>query len=158
MEAAEKLWATDADVALLVSRFEGCELKLHEFTHRAHLTVAVAYLVEFGESGAIERMRKSLRRFSSQQGKTGYHETITRFWIRLLRTYVAGQPSLPLHELGLGAVRKFEDKELIFGYYSRERLMSHDARLNWVEPDLKPLPSGDVEAPKGVAEHFTRDG
>jgi hypothetical protein len=31
------------------------------------------------------------------------------------------------------------DREIPYAYYSRERLMSPDARRGWIEPDLAPL-------------------
>jgi hypothetical protein len=36
-------------------------------------------------------------------------------------------------------IEKYGDKNLPLTYYSRERLMSWEARTRWVEPDLKAL-------------------
>jgi hypothetical protein len=36
-------------------------------------------------------------------------------------------------------IAEYGDKNLPFRYWSRERLMSPEARAGWVEPDLEPL-------------------
>jgi len=40
-------------------------------------------------------------------------------------------------------IAKYADKNLILDYYSAELLASPQAKSNWVEPDLKPLPFPD---------------
>jgi len=42
-------------------------------------------------------------------------------------------------------VDRYGSKRLPFEYYSRERLMSWEARMDWVGPDLKPLPGGNKQ-------------
>ena len=44
-----------------------------------------------------------------------------------------------MEELVDGLLAACGDKGLPLEYYSRERLLSWDARATWVEPDLKPL-------------------
>ena len=36
-------------------------------------------------------------------------------------------------------IRSLENSEVVFDYYTRERLWSEEARRVWVEPDLKAL-------------------
>ncbi|MBS1726269.1 MAG: hypothetical protein JST51_06070 [Armatimonadetes bacterium] len=38
------------------------------------------------------------------------------------------------------SVAKFLHKKAILDHFSRERIMSIEARYGWVEPDLAPLP------------------
>jgi hypothetical protein len=44
-----------------------------------------------------------------------------------------------LADLANGLVSACTDRALPFAYYSRERLMSDDARHDWVEPDLQAM-------------------
>ena len=44
-----------------------------------------------------------------------------------------------LVELTNAMLARLADKELPRRYYSRERLMSPQARTSWIEPDLQPL-------------------
>jgi hypothetical protein len=45
----------------------------------------------------------------------------------------------PLADLANQLIVECVDRNLPFTYYSRERLMSPEARRGWVEPDLRPL-------------------
>jgi hypothetical protein len=36
---------------------------------------------------------------------------------------------------------RYANKDLPLEYYSRDHLMSWEARIDWVEPDIKPLPA-----------------
>ena len=138
-------YKSDAEVEEVVHRFECCEFAIDEFDHVSHLTVAVVYLARYGEAVAMDRMRESLLRFSRHHGRMGYHETITQFWLRM----VAAEPaaSQPLYLRANEIVSMFADKDLVFQYYTRERLMSDVAKKEWVEPDLKKVPSTEYRVP-----------
>ena len=129
---------TDAEILILVDRLERCLLPKEEFHHRDHLTVAVVYLYASDLETSIDRMRSSLKRFASHHGVTGlYHETLTRFWLqqvekRLDRSQCLAQSVKKVRE-------QFNDKNLVFGYYSRERIESKEAKETWLQPDLKEL-------------------
>ena len=52
----------------------------------------------------------------------------------------AAAPNCPLVErLALLLASTLADKQVLLRFYSRETLMSADARARWVEPDLAPL-------------------
>jgi len=138
-------YKSDAELEEVVRRFEWCEFEIEEFDHLCHLTVAVLYVARHGEALAMDRMRESLLRFSQHHGRMGYHETITRFWLRM----VAAEPvvSQPLYQRANDVASKFADKDLVFQYYTRERLMSDVAKKHWVEPDLKKVPSTEYRVP-----------
>jgi hypothetical protein len=129
---------TDAEILTLVDRFERCLLGKEEFHHRDHLTVAVAYLYASDLETAMDRMRISLKRFAAHHGVTGlYHETLTRFWLlqverRLDRSECLSESVRKIRE-------QLNDKNLVFEFYSRERIESKEAKEKWIEPDLKPL-------------------
>ncbi|MDQ3818301.1 MAG: hypothetical protein M3362_11580 [Acidobacteriota bacterium] len=134
-----------SEVESLVARFESCMLPREEWTHRAHLTVALWYLVQHEEAEAEELIRAGIQRFNHASGilttrTSGYHETITLFYIRVIRNYLRGaNASDSVFNLVNGLIETYGDRNLPFEYYSRERLMSPGARMSWVEPDLKRL-------------------
>lgn len=129
-----------ADIERVVQRFESCAYTTSEFSHARHLTVAAWYLSQMQFDLALTRMREYLLRFTSYHGVKGYHETITRFWLELVRGFLeACDPALPLPERVNELVRRFPRKDTIFEFYSRERLMSEVARMGWLEPDLQGL-------------------
>ena len=129
---------TDAEILTLVDRLERCLLGKEEFHHRDHLTVAVVYLRASDLETAMDRMRASLKRFSAHHGVTGlYHETLTRFW--LLQVDQRLDRSECLSESVRKVREQLNDKNLVFNYYSRERIDSTEARETWLDRDLKEL-------------------
>jgi hypothetical protein len=122
----------------LVRGFESCTLA--EFKHASHLAVALWYLSRLPEMEAFARMREGLRRFAAHHHSNLYHETITLFWLRFVRDFIArAGRDHPPHELANRLAAAPPDKGLIFDYYSQERLSSDEAKTSWIEPDLKPL-------------------
>jgi hypothetical protein len=129
---------TDAEILTLVDRLERCLLGKEEFHHRDHLTVAVVYLYASDLETAMGRMRTSLKRFAAYHGVTGlYHETLTRFW--LLQVDQLLDHSKCLSESVKKVREQLNDKNLVFEFYSRERIESKAARETWLKPDLKEL-------------------
>ncbi|HMV82809.1 MAG TPA: hypothetical protein PLD20_30065 [Blastocatellia bacterium] len=130
----------------LVTRFEDCTLPGTVFDHRAHMAVACWYLICAPDAEAIPRIQEGIKRYAASQGvvatkERGYHETITLFWVRIIRSYLSKATlECSLVHLVNDLVTRYSDGKFPFEYYSRDRLMSWEAKTNWIEPDLKPLP------------------
>ena len=67
----------------------------------------------------------------------GYHETITRAYLVLLARFARANADLD----GAGLAQTLlssplAERDALFNYYSKDRLMSVAARRDWVEPDL----------------------
>lgn len=135
------------EIQNLVRSFEKCTLPRNEWTHQAHLIVALWYLTRYSETEVVELLRDRIQKYNAAQGiKTtqysGYHETITLFWIQIVRNFLAAEGiNFPLVHLANYLLLGYGDKNLPFEYYSHQLLMSWEARKHWVEPDLKPLPN-----------------
>ena len=139
---------TDADVADVVHKFESCHYGKDEFPHFRHLAVAAWYLSHYSPEESLERLRENLLRFTSHHGVTAYHETITRFWLRLAQGHLrSARPEDPLVDRINALVQQLLRKEILFDYYSRERVMSQEARAAWLPPDLR-----DFEHPVAFAQ------
>ena len=68
----------------------------------------------------------------------GYHETLTLFWVRMVSHYLLiNEEQSFIPETANAIYKTYNDKYLPFQYYSRNLLMSWEARNNWVEPYLK---------------------
>jgi hypothetical protein len=138
---------SDALVPPLVARFEDCTLPKEEWTHYAHLTVGLWYASTLPYDEALGAMREGILRLNAAHGvpttpTRGYHETITRFYMRVLCDYVAYEEARPLGDWKERLSRllaRYGDRELPLRHYSKDRLMSPEARFGWVEPDLRPL-------------------
>jgi hypothetical protein len=130
-------YENEREIVEVVERFEQCEFALEEFTHARHLTVACWYLCTLPAEEALQRMRDGLQRFLAHREKQGYHETITRFWMELLENYLCHCPATDLTSKVNSAIERFAKKDVLFSYYTRDRIMSDAARAAWVDPDLR---------------------
>ena len=133
----------------LVDDFQSGRLPKDDWTHEAHLRVGAWHVLHFGPEEALERLRTSIRRLNGFHGvantdSSGYHETLTRFYVVLIADLASRNPGTA-DELADRAVEELGDRKLPLSYYSRESLFSKEARLAWAEPDLKPLPG--LESP-----------
>jgi hypothetical protein len=137
-------FGSDAEIHALVAAFETAALGPTEFTHRAHIAVALAYLAEAPLPVATERMRAALAYFTAQHRASGYHETLTLFWMRLLdHVAQARYATLPLWARINAAVQRYGSMAPVWAHYSRDHLFGGRARDEWVAPDLAPLPFGE---------------
>jgi hypothetical protein len=141
-DEAQHLYRDDEEVEEVLRRFESCEFPPDGFNQRAHLTVALCYLLRSSDREALERMRYSLARYIKARGITPslYHETITIFWLRRVRAFIerAGA-ARTLAELANDLSDECANSRLVLDYYSKELIDSDGARHGWVEPDLRPL-------------------
>lgn len=135
---------TMSEIERIFAGFEACTLVQAEWTHRAHLLVALCYLKQYPYSEALERIRQGILRLNAAHGventpTRGYHETLTRFWTHTVRAYIDKHPDGDLETLAEGVTATFRDSSYPLKYYSHSRLFSLEARTGWIEPDLHPL-------------------
>jgi hypothetical protein len=143
---ADDTYLTEDAIREVIRKFERCEYAPAEFTHALHLTVGCWYLCTLSAEEALNRMRTHLLKFSAHHGKHGYHETITRFWIELLDGALRQQAADATVLSRVNAVVALFPKEVLFDYYTRDRVMSDTAKREWVEPDVREI-GGTSESP-----------
>jgi hypothetical protein len=149
----------------LLAQFEACTLTPEQWSHRAHLKVAYLHLLHYGPNEALPRIRAGIQRLNAAHQvpeaiDRGYHETVTRGWLQLIWV------TLCEHGPGETADAFFDQqsqlcaKRALLFFYSRDRIMSPEAKLGWVEPDLAPLPRPReigqppaARSPRGTTEH-----
>jgi hypothetical protein len=133
-----------SELERLVGAFEAAELTREEWTHEAHLLVGLWYASRHPRPEAVSRMRRGIRNLNRACGvadttTSGYHETITLFYMWMLARFVADHgPDRPLDALANGLMAsEYAERTFPLTYYSKDRLFSVPARLGWLEPDLK---------------------
>jgi len=139
------------DLERLVARFVSCTLPKAEWTHQAHLRVGAWHVERYGADEALARLRTGIRLLNDAHGTinsatSGYHETVTRAYVRLLAAFLETCPAgMPVEERIARLVRSpLADKNVLFTFYSQTTLMSARARAAWTEPDLSPLSLGSI--------------
>jgi hypothetical protein len=122
-------------------------LSREEWTHEAHLAATTYLSLKHPEIDLNAELPGLIRRFNESVGgvnsdSEGYHETITRVFLRGVRLFLSeADRSEPLHdlvnELLLSPMGK---RDWPMRFYSRQLLFSVEARRRFVEPDLRALP------------------
>ena len=149
----ETPYRTFAEIERLVSAFESCRLPRERWTHRAHLTVALWYLMRHEIEEATDIIRRNIQSYNRAHGilttkTSGYHETITLFFVRIVSAYLSrARLDCSIVALFNELIITCGDKNLPLTYYSKEHLLSREARTGWVEPDLKPLEEAFPSSP-----------
>jgi 4-hydroxy-tetrahydrodipicolinate synthase len=146
LAAAPPAAPEDAAVEELARRFAAASIPAEAWTHVAHLTMGAWHVHHLGGEQALPRLRAGIRRLNQAHGTPesptrGYHETITAAYVRLIDRFLAACPA----QAGLGArvaalLRSpLAARDALLAHYSRERLMSPEARAAWLAPDREPL-------------------
>ncbi len=136
-----------AEAEQLVKGFIQCTLPKEEWTHEAHLIGGLYMLAHFGEN-AMDEMRTRIQQFNQSVGgvnddHNGYHETMTRFWLWLLKKKFVGENGQVhwnqenLEELL--AEESLAERNCWQEYYSEEVMKSVAARRGFVAPDKMPF-------------------
>ena len=133
-------YKSEAEIAQVVRGFETCVTGKDSFSHPDHLAVAVWYLHQ-DDKQALNLMRANLHRFLDHYDcRANYHETLTRFWILLVRRTLNELPTdLGLLDATNAVVNQLNNSRIAFEFYSKEVVESAAAKEGWVEPDLKKL-------------------
>jgi hypothetical protein len=139
--AVMKYFQSAQELEDIVQGFETCTSPATDFPHRSHLVLATWYLDGSAVSVALDKMRASILAFLKHYGINGkYNETITLFWIIMVKDFLDSlQRDLSLLERTNAVIEALGDSGLMFEYYSRDLLWSEKAMSEWVEPDLKLL-------------------
>ncbi|MBO0682508.1 MAG: hypothetical protein J2P45_05060 [Candidatus Dormibacteraeota bacterium] len=115
-------------------------LAQREFHHRDHLELTWLAIAQHGAERAGDVVTALLPQVAAAHGRPErYHETLTRFWVRLLVHVRERRPDLLKIDAAIQAFPLLLDQELPFRHWSRPAMAGDQARMAWVEPDLVPL-------------------
>ena len=141
------VFASEAEIIRIGEGLFACALPRAEWTHAAHFAAALWLMRYRPELDAGAAMPGLIRAYNQSTGRVndatgGYHETITLASLRAARGVLkAYPPDMPVYRIVNALMAtNLADPNWLLEYWSRERLMSVEARRAWVEPDLKPLP------------------
>jgi hypothetical protein len=142
-----RLFDDGAEIEHLGERFLTLSLPREEWTHEAHLATTSWLLLRRPDIHVDKELPGLIRRFNESVGgvnsdSEGYHETITRVFLAGVGLFLSeADPAEPLHELvNELLLSPMGRRDWPLRFYSRERLLSVEARRNFVPPDLAALP------------------
>ena len=133
-----------AEATETVEQFEAATLPDWAWTHETHLICALSVLSRFGIDNAPKEMRQRIMRYNEAVGKinsdtSGYHETVTVFWLKAVWAYLSVEGKVAFNQEALDKLLSSIDlanRNLFLKVYSRERVLSTEARKQYVAPDL----------------------
>jgi len=139
--------SSDTAIADLAARVLDSSLPKSEWTHEAHFALALWCIRHRPELAEPNAMRAVIMRLNEAHGtpntdSEGYHHTITIASLRAAR-FVHDEEATDLElsrvlmNLMGGA---FARSDWIFNFWTPEHLFSVEARKDWIEPDIGPLP------------------
>ena len=142
-----RLFSSDADIEHVGERFLARSLPKEEWTHEAHLATTTWLLLRRPEIDLDERLPDLIRSYNESVGGVnndtqGYHDTITRAFLAGVRLFLSeADPKAPLHELvNELLLSPMGRRDWPLRFYSRDRLLSVEARRAFFEPDVAALP------------------
>jgi hypothetical protein len=127
----------------LVERWENGQLEKEEWTHEMHLLVGCAMVVRYGKNALFE-MRQRIIRHNEAIGTlnsddSGYHETLTVYWLWVIRKFLKEKQLKTFDEITLDALLFEENmakRNEWADFYKLETIKSVAARRNFVQPDF----------------------
>jgi hypothetical protein len=131
---------TEESLDSFLAAFEDGTWPSAEWKHAHHLVMAACYVFAHGRDAALELARTNIPKYNEAQGgknteDSGYHETLTVFWINRVAETV------PKSGSRVDAVRHVVNafaakRDLWRLYYSFDVVNSRDARARYIAPDL----------------------
>ena len=132
--------STDTEIATLARQHNNCTLPYENWTHRAHIAVALYYLQSMSLEDATRKLRVNIHAYNTVKGDgMGYSETITVLFMKKIAYELQQRESKPGIVDELERLLDICTIEWVYNYYSPQLIWSQQARQEWVEPDLKPL-------------------
>jgi hypothetical protein len=136
----------------LLNAWTGLTLPFDQWTHRAHVRVALTLLRRHGFDEALRRMRAGVQSYNAhhhvpEAPDSGYNETTTHAFFHLIAAVDAAYASAipaPDGETFCDSHPQLMTRHVLRLFYSPQRRMDPRAKTQFVEPDLCPLPQDRV--------------
>lgn len=137
-----------------MKQFEAGSFPFDQWHHRAHVKLAYLYLLRHGFEAAGKKLRDGIRAYNAANNITdlptsGYHETITQFWLRIIEMTVQEYGPLATADEFFDFHPQLSQKKNHRLFYSPGLFMSPLAKQEFVEPDLTDLPKTTNAAKRG---------
>jgi hypothetical protein len=128
-----------------LAEFEACRWPLAQWHHQQHIKVAYLYLRRYPFDAAMNRIRERIKAHNAAHhvpdlAASGYHETMTQAWMRLVYLTLCEYGPAETADNFYEQNPQLSQKKVLRLFYSRDVFMSPRAKVEFVEPDLAPLP------------------
>lgn len=141
-------FADDAAIRRVGEGLLARTLPREEWTHEAHLGATLWLLRDRPDVDVDGEIATIISRYNESVGGVndatqGYHDSITRAYVAGIRQHLAARPAGEALAAAVNALLASPagKRDWPLRFYSRDLLFSVAARLDFVPPDLAPLPA-----------------
>ncbi len=131
------------DINKIATQFQNKTLPKSEWTHLAHIAVAFVEMDTHKDFNiALCALRNKIKEYNLAVGtentdNSGYHETLTVFWLTIVHEFYNAYPPLSIEEVFNKFTKtRCATSQFSIHFYSKDLLFSKEARHHWVLPDL----------------------
>ncbi|MBK9249165.1 MAG: hypothetical protein IPM69_13890 [Ignavibacteria bacterium] len=146
------MYSSHSQIQSIVNQFNSATLPKSEWTHEAHCIVALWYLSTYEFYDAVCRIKSGIITLNNAQqtantSSSGYHETITLFWSKVIEIYIGMNKQAGLEELTNGFFQsQLADRELPFEFYDKDYLLGAQLRCMYYPPDSQEINEHTLQA------------
>jgi hypothetical protein len=116
--------------------------RVHPFGHREHVQLAFALVAEHGVEQAAPHARRILSHMAAAHGAPErFHVTMTVAWVQAVAHHMAEAPDVDSIDGLLERFPQLLRQDLLDAHYSRDVMLSDEARQAQVAPDRRPIPN-----------------
>ena len=126
-----------------IAQLEECTLPRTKWTHDVHLVTGM-YIVLSYKKQALTEMKTRIWRYNEVVGKgndnTGYHETLTIFWLGAVRKFCIDNNITEFNQLSINSLLNdvtLQNRKLAENYYDEIDL--YLSRKHFMRPTLKDM-------------------
>lgn len=129
----------------LVQKFLNKDLPKDKWTHNTHLIVGIWHCQQYGFYKALPLLKIAIRDYNEAIGthntdSSGYHETLTIFWMIVIRNYLHLHPDISPSQQYSNFLNSDQVKSSYpLEYYTHEKLFGTNARQRWANGDVKKI-------------------
>lgn len=133
-----------ADIEFLQTFHDGT-IPIAAWRHRSHLKVAYLFLCQFPFNEAVTQVRAGIQRYNAATNTSealdrGYHETVTVAWMKLVHFAMSQHGPAASADEFIDAQEQLLNRKALRFFYSRDRIMTWEAKREFLPPDLTPFP------------------
>jgi len=134
-----------SDDETFLEQFESTVWPKEDWHHKQHIKVAYLYLRRYPLEAAAARLREKIKAYNAAKKVeesllNGYHETMTQAWLRLVHFTLCEYGPAENAEGFYEQNPQLSQKKILRFFYTKELFTSSTAKVEFVNPDLIPLP------------------
>lgn len=122
--------------------FESYKIDASQFHHREHLQIAYTLLAQKSVDEAYQELKTHILGLLNHVGvgSDKYHDTMTYAWLLAVKHFMEISDLSDGFDMFIEMNAILLDQSIMYSHYSKDLLLSRQARVSFVQPDLEAIP------------------